>query len=112
MLGLWIIQCLFSLALQCGSCIVADMAASRHLINYARVTFPTQAEADAYNLKAAQKVARACSTLEEVEDLALELSLCLCDRDYIRFKQIAVDAWFDWNVNKICNEVGNALSRL
>lgn len=64
-----------------------------------------RAEADAYNLIIAQKAAPYCESIDDVQELAIELSGHLSEIQFNRFEQLLTSVWMDWNVSKICAEI-------
>ena len=67
------------------------------------VTLPA-AEADEHNRKLIAQIVPMCNSIDDVEEMAIDLSGHLSSKEHWEFRDAAVDAWFDWNVNKICAE--------
>lgn len=67
--------------------------------------FPNLAAVAEHNRQLARKIATRCSTMEEVDILAIEVSGHLSHKECTAFRELAWSTWFDYNVAKICAEV-------
>jgi len=77
-------------------------------IDYTPRTMP-RAQAEEHNRQQCQRMARICKTLDDVIDLSIELAGHLSCDEHMKFRDMAVDAWFEYNVNLICDEVGERI---
>jgi len=66
-------------------------------------------EAEAHNRKQVEKAARLCPTLDDVTEISVTLAGHLSSREYIKFRDKVIDAWFALNVRKLCEEVEYAI---
>ena len=74
-----------------------------YTVNQVPVKLPA-AEAKEHNRKLIAQIVPMCDSIDDVEEMAIELSGHLSSKEHWEFRDAAVDAWFDWNVNKICAE--------
>jgi len=73
-------------------------------INRVLPKFNSMAEIEAHNRRQCEKIAKLAKTIHEVEEIAIDLSGHLPWKLCSEFREMAIDAWFDYNVNKICAE--------
>lgn len=74
-----------------------------YTVNQVPVKLPA-AEAAEHNRKLIARIVPMCDSIDDVEEMAFDLAGHLSDKAYWEFRTAAVDAWIDWNVNKICAE--------